>query len=355
MLATACDQAAAPGNDSWVGSVDTLESGRVVIRNKESTTVAFVLEERLRLGALDADGPELFGQIAGLALGEDGEVFVLDGQAAEVRVFSEDGTHLRSFGGEGEGPGELSNPSGLAVDSSGTVWVMNWGNARYSGFDPATGAVVREPRRVLGFAAFPWRGAFEYSGRLVDIGLDATGEQAVLRLDDQFEPRDTLALPKPIAEDRVTLRRGAIRVASLMDPFAPQSAWAPRVRAGIVVGEGSAYRLHRIDFGSDTSVTIELDRAPIRVTTAERDSALSFFQDMSASLDGVTPDRPPNPGDVKPLHGAIFVDDHDRTWVRGVHAVGATRRLGRVRRGRALPRVGARAGWSNLHRPGRAR
>lgn len=306
--------------DGWAGTVDTLPSGRVVVRSSASAAVAGTLEERFRLGSLDEPGPDLFGQIAGLALGPQGEVYVFDGQAAEVRVFASDGAFLRSFGREGAGPGELRNGAGLASDQRGTLWVMNWGNARYTGFDPGTGEVVGEARRVIAFASFPWPGGFEGGARLLDVGLDRGGNQAILRLDTAFVPSDTIALPQPRDEDRIVFRQGGVTVASINEPFAPQPAWAPRPGGGIVVGEGAAYRLHRIAFSGDTTLTMELDREPLRVTAAERDSALAMFQEMAVMLGGAVPDRTPTPRGVKPPHGPIFVDDQDRTWVWSVLA-----------------------------------
>jgi hypothetical protein len=287
----------------------------MLVRNASAPHVAWTLEERTRIGSLDEPGPALFGQIAGLHLDGEGAVWVLDGQALEVRSFGPDGIFLRAFGGEGQGPGELSQAAGLAADGDGTLWVMNWGNARYTGFDPRTGEVRGEARRALSFASFPWPGAFVGGSRLLDLGLDARGEPAIIRLDSLFLPSDTLALPQPADADRIVWRRGSLTVASLVEPFAPQPAWAPRPAGGIVLGEGGDYRLHRIGFGGDTTLTIEVERERVGVSTAERDSAMAMFEEMAAMLDGATADRTPTPRAFKPAHGPLFVDDEDRIWV----------------------------------------
>ncbi len=290
------------------------------MRNRDVPTweANWALHERFRLGSLDEDGPEIFGQIGGIELGSAGEVYVLDSQASEIRLFDSDGTFQRVVGGQGEGPGELSSPGGLALDSDGTLWVMNWGNGRYTGFDPATGELRREARRHIFSASFPWPGAFESGRLLLDEGQDRNGQKSVIRLDTAFVPRDTMPLPESKAEDRIWFRSGSTKFAALMEPFAPQPAWAPRPNGGIVVGEGSEYRLHRIGFDRDTAMTIEMERARARVTDAERDSALSFFQEMEESLGGLLPDRRPRSRNSKPAHGSLFVDDQDRTWVRSV-------------------------------------
>lgn len=310
----------------WTGTVDTLGSGRVVVRNLDQPLwrddEGWVLRERFRLGALDGDGPDVFGEIRDVELGADGELYVLDGQAEEVRAFLSDGTYLHTLGSSGEGPGELNRPAGMALDLSGTLWIMNLGNARYTGFDPATGEVRREVRRLASFTEFPWPGIFDDRDRLLDVGLDSDGEPSILRLDTAFVPSDTMALPQMGEEHRIAIRRGALMVMSALDPFAPRPTWAPRPRGGIVLGEGAEYRVHRVDFDGDTSMTIELLREPVRVTAAERDSALTAFNQMVEVAGGATPERQPRVPRAKPAHGALFVDDEDRMWVRGTPASG---------------------------------
>lgn len=321
-----CSGGGEPGTSEWSGSVDTLASGRVLVRSPDvpAWDSTWILEERYRLGALDTEGPELFGQISGVGLGPEGDLYVLDGQAFEVRVFGRAGDFLRAFGGEGEGPGELKSAAGIALDAEGTLWIMNWGNARYTGFDATSGEVAREVPRLLPFAMYPWPGGFEGGARLVDVGLNREGQPTILRLDTAFAPQDTLPLPEPSPEDRIWFKRGTTQVASLMEPFAPQPSWAPRPMGGIVVGEGGAYRIHRIGFDRDTSMTIELTREPARVTGAEGDSALALFQEMASTIEGSKADRRPRARDVKPAHGQLFVDDLDRLWVRGVFEAGGS-------------------------------
>lgn len=326
LLAAACGgPERSAGGEGWGGTVDTLPAGRIVVVNPDpaDAPAPWTLVERFRIGSLQADGPDLFGQISGLQLGPAGEVYVLDGQASEIRAFGADGVFQHAFGGEGQGPGELSSASGLAFDAHGTLWTMNWANGRYSGFDPATGAVRSEPLRAISFASFPWGGAFEQGSRLVDIGLDRNGAQALLRLDSAFVPHDTLVLPVVPPENLVAFRRGSLMIASLPDPFAPRPAWAVRPRGGVIVGDGATYRLHRVTFEGDTTMTIQLDRAAVPVSAAERDSALALFREMAESLDGVTASRKVNARATQPAHGRIFVDDQDRSWVWSMRRAGA--------------------------------
>ena len=66
------------------------------------------------IGALEGpDAYQLFRVRDALRL-PDGRVAVLDGGSAEVRVFGPDGSHLATWGGQGEGPGEFMQPTALA-------------------------------------------------------------------------------------------------------------------------------------------------------------------------------------------------------------------------------------------------
>ena len=91
--------------------------------------------------------------------------------------------------------------------------------------------------------------------------------------------------------------------------------WAAHPDGGIVVGVGHAYRLHRIDFRGDTLLTIEVDRAPVPVAAAERDSAIAAFRELAGRVPGAMPDREPRVPSTKPAHGMLFVDDRSHIWV----------------------------------------
>src|SRR5690606_712467 len=162
-------QASPPPADAgeWAGTMDTPASGRIIVRNPDAPLwrpgEAWALREQFRLGATEGEGADVFGEIGDVELGPDGALHVRDAQASEVRVFGSDGAHLRTLGRRGRGPGELENPTGMAFDAHGPPWVMDWGNGRYSGFDPNTGALVKEARRLAGFAMVPWPGRFDRS------------------------------------------------------------------------------------------------------------------------------------------------------------------------------------------------
>jgi len=69
------------------------------------------LNELWRVGGEDEE--VIFGRIPDLKMHPDGSVYVLDNQLCQVVVISADGEHLRTISREGDGPGELRQPTGL--------------------------------------------------------------------------------------------------------------------------------------------------------------------------------------------------------------------------------------------------
>lgn len=80
------------GGGDWAGSIDTLESGRILVRNPI-----------LPSGRQPTD-PARSGcsaSVGWMDRSEAGEIMVLDGQAAQIRIFDGEGCHLRNFGRQG--------------------------------------------------------------------------------------------------------------------------------------------------------------------------------------------------------------------------------------------------------------
>jgi hypothetical protein len=76
-------------------------------------TVTLDLQELWRAGG--EDGEVIFGRISDVVRHPAGEILVLDNQLCQVEVFSAGGEHLRTLSREGDGPGEVRQPTGLVL------------------------------------------------------------------------------------------------------------------------------------------------------------------------------------------------------------------------------------------------
>jgi aldose sugar dehydrogenase len=80
----------------------------------------------------EADGR--FRSPEGVAVDQEGNVYVADTANNRIQVFSSNGTFLTSFGRYGEADGRFRSPEGVAVDKQGNVYVADTENNRIQVF-----------------------------------------------------------------------------------------------------------------------------------------------------------------------------------------------------------------------------
>ncbi len=95
-------------------------------------------------------GPDLFDQPTDVVVAPNGDIFVTDshrnGGNNRVVKFTGGGTYVKEWGRKGSGPGELSEPHTIAMDSRGRLFVGDRENNRIQIFDQ-DGAFLDEWRQ----------------------------------------------------------------------------------------------------------------------------------------------------------------------------------------------------------------
>ncbi len=93
-------------------------------------------EDIYTVGALDAPEHEIFGMYLAVALAHDGQLYVGDQSAKEIRVFDSEGNYLKTLGRKGQGPGEYQSIISLALTpDDDSLYVYDFINARVSVYD----------------------------------------------------------------------------------------------------------------------------------------------------------------------------------------------------------------------------
>lgn len=112
--------------DEWKGTTEVKDGVAYVHSPAEPMRApeTVQLRELWRIGGDSTAEEEFFGVIERITADPEGNVYLLDRQLSEVKVFSPDGKYLRTIGREGEGPGEFRQPMDLFFLPDGNLGVL---------------------------------------------------------------------------------------------------------------------------------------------------------------------------------------------------------------------------------------
>lgn len=276
-----------------------------------SEATAWRAVEVLRIGRGDGDGADVFAAPLSMETDSDGNLYVLDLMAMQVRAFAPDGRHLRTFGRSGAGPGELRQPVAITRGPEASLWIYDPGNARFTVFD--TNGELREIHARNNPTDFnPWPGRIDDSGRLWDAGsAGSPGAPPLLLWTEISGDGSGQATLPDFRPEQFTGSAGPTSFSAPV-PFSPQLHWSLDPGGRVWAGVSDRYRLVHFVPGGDTLRVVELDQQPMAVAAAERAAAvedLSWFTDQGGRIDG---SRIPN---RKPAFTDMRTDDRGWLWV----------------------------------------
>lgn len=316
----ACGTGDASSADALVVESDTV--GGVPRVRSRGPLPPWTAERVLSIGAMGDLGeprPDEFGDIAGVVADAEGNVYVADRHAGEIRAFDAAGAHLRTMGRFGGGPGEFGGmfQMGTIGDS---LAVLDGGNARIQLF-------TRDGRPA---GTLPWMAVSGSGLRFYGLSAgaphyDTFGDSGRLLVP---APRDAdlLAAPGPTGE-RTTLRcdhssgRG---ISFFTIPFTPTGSFDVAAPGRLVMARWPDYRFAVVDAGGDTLRIVERDEPPVPILDAAWDSAVAESgwpefreRDPGADCDG-SMDRPEHKAFVR----HVLAGPGGETWVERVTADG---------------------------------
>lgn len=122
---------------NWDGTISQ-DDGVTIVHN---TATPLYATETIRLvQAFSIGGDEAFfedlplHQVRGVAVDEEGAIYVSDGGNARVAVFDAAGQLVRTFGGPGSGPGEFEALSKIKIGGDGHLYTLDAKLRRVSSF-----------------------------------------------------------------------------------------------------------------------------------------------------------------------------------------------------------------------------
>ena len=329
-LVAACSpDAAAPPPSGLTTTFDTIGGVIHVTNTGDAPPARLVPVVSIGPRTLTETGsPDEFGGVTSMALSPGGEVFVADARNLEVRVFGLDGIHRRTFGREGEGPGEFQSISSLA-----------WVGDQLLTYDPVFGRVGRwsSEGEWLGQHRTRGRVGSSFSGpRLFPVGPDEAYRRALgatyetrfgravrslyVGLDSRGETGDTLPRledPPGIPESFILCEYGEGFIRGFSIPFGSGFTQTPGQGGAIYSALTSEYRITvtRND-GADTLRVIGREMSAEPIGDDEWEEGVQEWeewraQNRSASCEPSGPTRPP----TKPIIGTFYLATDGKLWV----------------------------------------
>ncbi|MCG8467633.1 MAG: 6-bladed beta-propeller [Gemmatimonadetes bacterium] len=311
-------------------------------RQPEYPECQLMFTEELRLGTLEEPSEQAFLRLISLAVAGDGRMFLLDAPDGLVSVFADNGDYLRSFGGLGEGPGQLANPTRIALGAD-RIFLVDM--PRLVAYDTLGEALLQAP---LGFRPQGPSFLSADATHLYVTGLDPQGQPTgpIVRLfDHNLESIRAFGYVDAIYNERDALLTSTGRVVPVGDSlwFSPVFDYSLRLltTSGNLVREVA--RSHSLPFnpgqfveerneGSVSAVGFNMERAFMTGLSVHPSSQRTwvFIRDNIAS------------------RIVIDVFDHSGRWLlSSEHSLDAPSHVGSD--GRAY-RLSEEAGYSQLVR-----
>jgi len=148
LLLSALGGCAAPQTDAAPTSVTVDSAGVTIVTSRapardSAATWSVAPEPLLSIGVVEGDERYMMFRVTSAARLSDGSLAVANSGTQEVRVYTADGSHQRTIGREGDGPGEFRAVSQLLPLSGDTLLVWDGATFRMIWFAP-DGSLIRD-------------------------------------------------------------------------------------------------------------------------------------------------------------------------------------------------------------------
>jgi hypothetical protein len=280
----------------------------------------------IEIGAVQGDPRYELHRIQSVSQLESGEIAVLNGGTAEIRMYDSAGRHVRSFGGRGRGPGEFAWPLWMLVAPGDTLVVYDANLRKFSLFT-ATGDFARDV--AVGELSIGYR----YAAGVLNGG-------AILMTNTGTPPSKV----DGVSRDTILLRRistTGIELPPLGRHPGEESFWRVENRRGegagmplgfgrsfavatsdsfIYIGTTDAFEIRSFTHDGALRRILRADVAPVPVTPdlieSHKQRSLAGWPDSAsqARFQRVL-DAMPYPATM-PAFSRVAVDDREHLWVR---------------------------------------
>ena len=292
-------------------------------------------EPLVSIGETDGEEPYLFTRVFGATVLSDGRIVIGDDGTKELRVFDQQGNHLETWGGRGEGPGEFGSSQlwGLAKLPGDSLILWHFGFPQLTVFGP-DGKFVRRfiPERarwnMMDRQSHLWPWTVTNDGSILAIQDLLYNDPAAAEVwDAAGELRGTLGT-HPGQE---VIRQGEVHPSNIAPVMFARNTFLQSWGDLVVIGTNRRFELRAYALDGSLARIVRLDRAPRPVTDAHVDAYIE--QRLSSIPADRAERRAERRRDLRemavaehlPAFAAYRPDALDHLWVYEYEAAGEER------------------------------
>jgi len=223
---------------------DTLRSkqlGSIYKKDKIS------IEVDIAIGGNTADEKYLLSQPREFSIDSRGNIFILDFQENCIKKFDSTGIYIRTISRAGKGPGEILNPSQLAIDPDDNIVTWDFGNMRFSFFNNDGDflysvnslKLFQFPEMILDFK-FDHSGFVYVATRIADFsGQEGGSLLKIIQYSKDFTNKKIVVSTKIKDEEYISKPVST----NVPVPFCPGLYWDIMPTGNIVIGYSKDYTI----------------------------------------------------------------------------------------------------------------
>jgi hypothetical protein len=250
---------------SMFGPVDAMASAADMYRR------GFIaLEPEYVIGGENADDENTLYLVLGYDIDSKGSLFVADMKLNCIKEFDSSGSHVLTFGREGEGPGDFRAPAALAIGRSDDLIINDSGNGRIQQLT-TNGKHIKSVYITDGFLSdieVGPVGGYYAAVQESQIGPPTSPQKLeLIRLDDGLSVVNTI---DEMSVQMTVIVGTADNYAATGAPYPPSLEWAVLPDGRLVVGHSDTNKLRILSPSGELLRTLTLKWDPPPVTDTER-------------------------------------------------------------------------------------
>jgi hypothetical protein len=275
--------------------------GVTVVKNpKEPLYIGDVLklEEDLSIGEKEGREEYMFTRIL-IDIDDDENIYVLDGETANIRIFDTHGKFIKTISRRGQGPGELQNPRRIQITPQDEIMVYDSGNRRLSFFS-LDGKFINQ---IVGGRVLAILSLKIDSNRNFIISEIFRGGTELRMYDSELNPGHSLFKIQSITP-------GVLNLINYFTYFSLTN------EDNIIWGYSDKYELQVVDSRGKVIKKIVKEYSPINITDEDKEKLMNESFGSRGVPDGFTVSCPENYPPFKKLvldnKGRIFVETYEK-------------------------------------------